>query len=206
MSGFLALAAGPAARVAQAADGSRAGYARFDDQPFTGIGEREAAFIAARDSFYLASVGEAGWPYVQHRGGPAGFLKVVDAMTLAFADVRGNRQFLSIGNVATNDRVALILMDYPNQRRLKLLARLEIRPLAADPALAATLVMPGMAALPERAFILRLAASDWNCPQHITPRYTETEIGGATAPLHAQLAALSAENAALKAAAREPRP
>ncbi len=198
---FLSLTATPAVRAAQAADGSRSAYARFDAADpagYAGIGARETAFIAARDSFYLASTSETGWPYVQHRGGPAGFLKAIDARTLAFADFRGNRQFISVGNTATNDRVALILMDYPNRTRLKLLAHLEVRPMGDDPVLAAALADPRYKALPERAFILHLAAHDWNCPQHITPRYTEAEIAAATAPLRQRLTALEAENAALK--------
>jgi len=197
---FLALTATPAVKAAQAADGSRTSYARFDDAlDFAGIGPAEAGFIAARDSFYLASVSETGWPYVQHRGGPAGFVKTLDATTLAFADFRGNRQFLTVGNQATNDRVAVIMTDYPNQRRLKLLARLEVRALADDPELATRLALPGYKALPERAFVLHVEAFDWNCPQHITPRFTEAEITEALAPLRARLAALEAENAALKA-------
>lgn len=198
---FLALTATPAVRAAQEKDGSRKGYARFDDAfEFNGISDAEAGFIAARDSFYIASVSANDWPYVQHRGGPAGFLKTLDPMTLGFADLRGNRQFLTVGNVATNDRVALFMMDYPNRRRLKLLARLEVRDLADDPALAEQLAVPGLKAQPERAFILHLAAYDWNCPQHITPRFTEAEIAAAVAPLHARLAAVEAENLALKEA------
>jgi predicted pyridoxine 5'-phosphate oxidase superfamily flavin-nucleotide-binding protein len=202
MTGFLALTGTPAVHAAQARDGSRASYARFDTQAFTGLTPREAGFIAARDSFYLASVGETVWPYVQHRGGPPGFVRVIDPLTLAIADFRGNRQFLSIGNAVTNDRVAMILMDYPNQSRLKLLARLEVRDLADDPALAVTLALPDYPALPERAFLFHVTASDWNCPQHITPRFTEAEVAAAVAPLQARLAALEAENAALKESAR----
>jgi predicted pyridoxine 5'-phosphate oxidase superfamily flavin-nucleotide-binding protein len=202
MPAFLALTGTPAVHAAQAKDGSRAGYARFDDQVFEGLRPEDAAFVESRDSFYLASVGETGWPYVQHRGGPAGFLKVLDAQTLAMADFRGNRQFISVGNTATNDRVALILMDYPQRARLKLLAHLAVRDLADDPELAARVALPGYKALPERAFVFHLAGSDWNCPQHITPRFTEAEIAAAMAPLHDRLAALVAENKALKEAAR----
>lgn len=197
---FLALTATPAVRAAQERDGSRAGYARFDTaDDFRGLGPREAEFIAVRDSGYLASVSATGWPYVQHRGGPPGFLKLLDPKTLAFADFPGNRQFISVGNTATNDKVALILMDYPNQTRLKLLARLEVRDLVDAPDLAAQLALPGYGALPQRGFILHLAAYDWNCPQHITPRFTQAEIAAAVAPLHARLGELEAENLALKA-------
>lgn len=202
MPAFLALTGTPAVHAAQERDGSRAGYARFDDQVFEGLRPEEAAFIQTRDSFYLASVGESGWPYVQHRGGPAGFLKVLGAQTLAMADFRGNRQFISVGNTATNDKVALILMDYPHRSRLKLLAHLEVRNLADDPDLAARVALPGYKAMPERAFLFHLAATDWNCPQHITPRYTEAEVAAAMAPLHDRLEALAAENKALKEAAR----
>jgi predicted pyridoxine 5'-phosphate oxidase superfamily flavin-nucleotide-binding protein len=202
---FLALTATPAVRAAQAADGSRRAYERFDNAlDYAGINESEAGFIAARDSFYLATVSETGWPYVQHRGGPAGFIKMLDPMTLAFADFRGNRQFLTIGNSTTNDRVALIMVDYPAKTRLKLLARIEIRPLADDPALAQALALPGYSALPERAVVLHLAAHDWNCPQHITPRWAAAEIAAeiatATASLNARIAALEAEISALRSA------
>lgn len=200
MAAFLGLTSTPAVRAAQERDGSRAGYARFDDDlAFDGLTAREIDFIAARDSFYMASVSDKGWPYVQHRGGPAGFVRALDAHTLALADYRGNRQFLTVGNVATNDRVAIIMVDYPNRRRLKLLARLEVRDLGEDPTLAAAVAVPGYRALPERAFVLHVEAFDWNCPQHITPRWTEAEIGAAMAPLHERLAQLEAENRALKA-------
>ena len=129
---FLDIAMTPSVRSAQAANGSaglydRTGAGRLNDR----LGEGEATFIAARDSFYIASVSESGWPYVQHRGGPAGFLKVIDEKTIAFADFRGNRQYLTLGNIAADNRVALILIDYPRRRRLKLLARAEQRDLAA---------------------------------------------------------------------------
>ncbi len=160
--------------------------------------EAEEMFIAERDSFYLASVSQTGWPYIQHRGGPAGFLRVLDPVTLGFADYRGNRQYLSLGNIADNDRVALILMDYPRRRRLKILAHMTAHALAEKPALAAQLATPGYRGRPERAFTLQLQAFDWNCPQHITPRFTAEEIGAASAPLHERLAALQAENARLR--------
>jgi len=133
----------------------------------------EVQFIAERDSFYLATVSSSGWPYIQHRGGPKGFLKVLDDKTLAFADFRGNRQYLSIGNVTTDDKTALFLMDYANRLRLKILAHLEVRDLSDDPALAEKLVLPGYKAMAERTVLLHLEAYDWNCPQHITQRFTE---------------------------------
>jgi len=197
--GFLDIASTPSVRAAQIANGSRpiwdrSGDDRLSDR-FTG---NETAFIEARDSFYMATVSETGWPYVQHRGGPPGFLKVLDETTLGFADFRGNRQYISVGNIAANDRVALILMDYPNRARLKILAHIEARDLGAEPELAARLALPGYRGKPERAFVLRLEAFDWNCPQHITPRFTAAEIQEAVALLRSRIAALEAENQALR--------
>ena len=154
-TGYLDIAFTPAVEAAQAANGAAGMYDKIRKLRITTqLGPAEEAFIADRDSFYLASVGETGWPYVQHRGGPTGFLKVLDANRLAFADFRGNRQYISIGNTAANDRVSLFLMDYPNRRRLKIYAHLEIRDLATDPALAERLALPGYRALPERAIVL----------------------------------------------------
>jgi len=166
------------------------------------LGAREIEFIAARDSFYLATVSETGWPHLQHRGGPAGFLKAVDAQTLAFADFGGNRQFVSVGNATRNDRVALFLMDYANRRRLKLLGHLAMVDYAdAPPALAAQVALPGYAAQIERLAMIRVEAFDWNCPQHITPRHTAAEWRSATQPLHDRIAALERELAELRAVA-----
>jgi len=198
--GFLDIATTPSVAAAQAANGARAMWEAFDgDRAFDRLGEAEAAFIAQRDSFYMATVSETGWPYVQHRGGPQGFLKVLDDRTLAFADFRGNRQYISLGNAAANDRVALILMDYPNRRRLKIYARIEPRDLAADAGLAGRVALGAYKGRPERAMLLRLEAFDWNCPQHITPRFTPAEINAATEPMRARLAELEAENQALRA-------
>jgi uncharacterized protein len=198
--GFLEIAATPSVKAAQAANGARVDWARYaGDRAFDKLTENEAAFIAARDSFYMASVSETGWPYVQHRGGPPGFLKVLDEKRLAFPDFRGNRQYISLGNTAANDRVALILVDYAARARLKIFARAEPRDLAADPDLASALALPGYKGRPERAFVLHLAAFDWNCPQHITARYTEAEIAAAVTTLHDRIAALEVENAALRA-------
>ena len=197
---FLEIASTPSVCAAQAANGSLGMWERIGgDRTFDRFTGDEAAFIAARDSFYMATVSETGWPYVQHRGGPPGFLKLLDDKTLGFADLRGNRQYISLGNVMANDRVALILMDYPHRARLKILAHMEVRELGADPELAARLVVPGYKAKPERAFVLRLETFDWNCPQHITPRFTALEIEDAVSPLRARIAALEQENAALRA-------
>ncbi len=171
------------------------------DLPTVHFTEREAAFIAMRDSFYLASVSPSGWPYIQHRGGPPGFLAMLNRSTLAFADYRGNRQYISLGNVADDDRVALFLMDYPSRKRLKVLAHMSPFDLAAEPDLAARLAYPGYRAISERGFKLQLEAFDWNCPQHITPRFTAPELEEAVAPLRTRLALLETENAELRHAA-----
>jgi predicted pyridoxine 5'-phosphate oxidase superfamily flavin-nucleotide-binding protein len=189
----------PSVKAAQVANGSGAYWAEFKGKKENSrLTAPEAEFIATRDSFYMASVSENGWPYVQHRGGPMGFLRVLDERTLAFPDFRGNRQYISVGNVTANDRVALFLMDYPHRRRLKIYARIETRDLAADPALAEKLAMPGYPAKIERAFVLHLEAFSWNCPQHITPRFTETEIDAALSPVRARMAQLEAENKVLQ--------
>ena len=198
--GFLDIAATPSVRAAQAAMGSGHVWHDFKgDRQFDRFTPDEAAFIAERDNFYMATVSQTGWPYVQHRGGANGFLKVVDDKTLAFADYRGNRQYLSLGNVQADDRVSLILMDYAHRARLKIFAHVDVVPLDADPDLAALVAMPGYKAKPERILKLRLVAFDWNCPQHITPRFTEGEIADAVKPLRNRLAALEAENAGLHA-------
>lgn len=182
---------GPRARALQEAAGSRASYARME----TGAGEvdfltvREFAFIAARDSFYMASVSEDGWPYVQHRGGPIGFLRQIDGNRIGFADYRGNRQYLSAANLAADDRVSLFLMDYPNRRRLKLIGHARQ---SDDPADIAALMTRDYAAEPERAFVIDVIGFDWNCPQHITPRFTEAEIEHHNQPLLDELARLRA--------------
>lgn len=198
--GFLDIAVTPSVLAAQKAMASDAAWSDFKGhREFDRFTENEAAFIADRDSFYMASVSETGWPYVQHRGGPKGFLKVVDQKTLAFADYRGNRQYISLGNFNADDRVALILMDYTRRARLKIYAHVDVVPLDGDSALAEVVSMPDYKARPERIFRLRLEAFDWNCPQHITPRFTETEIAEAVRPLREQLKALESENAGLRA-------
>ncbi len=198
--GFLDIASTPGVRATQEANGSGEYWANFHgDRAFDRFTEAEAAFIAARDSLYMATVSETGWPYVQHRGGPAGFIRILDEKTLAIPDFRGNRQYISTGNLATDDRAALILMDYPHRRRLKLYAHVEARDLAADPELAAKLTLPDYKAKVERALIIHLTAFDWNCPQHIVPRFSEAELEPALAPFRARLEALEAENQALRA-------
>jgi predicted pyridoxine 5'-phosphate oxidase superfamily flavin-nucleotide-binding protein len=162
------------------------------------LGGDEEDFIGRRDSFYMATVNADGWPYLQHRGGPRGFLKVLDPHSVAFADLAGNRQLLSTGNVAGNDRVALFLMDYPRRERLKLMGHAETVAAAADPALAARLAPEGMPArMVERIFRIRVTGFDWNCPKYITPRFTADEIEQVAAPLKRRIAELEA---ALRAA------
>ena len=196
--GFLDIATTPSVRAEQQAAGSDRVYQNYKaDRAFDRFTPDEVAFIGARDSFYMATASETGWPYVQHRGGPRGFLKVVDEKTLAFADYRGNRQYISAGNLAADARAALILVDYPTRARLKIYAHVEAVPIDSD--LAALVAEPDYKARPERVFVLRLAAFDWNCPRHITPRYTEAEIAAVMAPLRDRVAALEAENEELRA-------
>jgi predicted pyridoxine 5'-phosphate oxidase superfamily flavin-nucleotide-binding protein len=181
----------------QEAEGSRAGYARMTARAGeeAGLGPNEAAFIAARDSFYIASVSETGWPYVQHRGGPAGFLRMLDAHRIGFVDLSGNRQYVSVGNLGGDDRVSLILMDYPNRARLKILGRARVIA-DDDTATLARLQLPGYETRVERGIVITIEAFDWNCPQYITPRFTEAEIAAATAPLRRRIADLEAKLAA----------
>lgn len=180
--GFLDIAITPSVRAAQAAMDSDGLWSDFEGhRDFDRFTDAEAAFIADRDSFYMATVSESGWPYMQHRGGPRGFLKLVDERTLAFADFRGNRQYISTGNLQANDRVCLFLMDYRRRARLKVYAHAEILALDAEPALTAQVVVAGYRARPERIVRLRLEAFDWNCPQHITPRWSEAEIAAVQA-------------------------
>jgi predicted pyridoxine 5'-phosphate oxidase superfamily flavin-nucleotide-binding protein len=188
-SRFAEVAFTPAVKRLQERDGSRASYARGEAIGALAdpLGAAEAAFIGERDSFYMATVSETGWPYLQHRGGPKGFLKVIDPQTLAFADFRGNRQHVSEGNLEGNDRAALFLMDYPNQRRLKVLGRVRVVDAAGDSALLAELTEPGYPAKVERAMVIRVEVFDWNCPQHITPRYSEEELGPVIEPLRARI-------------------
>ncbi|MEX0404395.1 pyridoxamine 5'-phosphate oxidase family protein [Aquibium sp. LZ166] len=196
--GFLDIATTPSVRAEQQAAGSDRVYRDYRaDRTFDRFTADEVAFIAARDSFYMATASETGWPYVQHRGGPRGFLRVVDDRTLAFADYRGNRQYISAGNLAADARAALILVDYPARARLKIYAYVETVPIDGD--LAALVAEPDCKARPERVFVLRLAAFDWNCPRHITPRFAQTEIAAAMTPLRDRIASLETENVELRA-------
>jgi predicted pyridoxine 5'-phosphate oxidase superfamily flavin-nucleotide-binding protein len=200
---FGSLAFTPAVKALQERYGSRRQYARMaeGDAAPGRVGEQESDFIAERDSFYTASVGATGWPYVQHRGGPKGFLKVIDERTIAFADFRGNKQFVSTGNLATDNRVALIMVDYPAQARLKILGRAEIFEGEQAREWMERLREPGYKATVERAFVIRIEAFDWNCPQHITRRYTVDQIQEAMADSERRIEELELENKQLRAAA-----
>ncbi|GHE92268.1 pyridoxamine 5'-phosphate oxidase [Amycolatopsis deserti] len=181
---------GSASAAGRALDGSEA------PDP---LGPGEAAFIAARDGFYLASVSETGWPYVQYRGGPAGFVHVLDEYTLGFAEVRGNRQYITTGNVRAGGRVALFFMDYPRQARLKLFGHARVVPLDEDPGLTRKLTETRTDGRVERLMLIRVEGVNWNCHQHITPRYSEAELAEALAPVRARIAELEEQNKALRA-------
>lgn len=174
---FTTYAFTPRVKAEQERQGSRAAYARMeqsgDRNVLTG---REIPHIETRDSFYLSTVGENGWPYVQFRGGPRGFLKVLDDRTLGMADFRGNRQYISAGNIAAEGKAVLFLMDYPRQERLKIWAHARVVAGSEDPALLERLRPTDYEAVVERLLVFDILAYDWNCPQHITPRYTLEEI------------------------------
>ena len=155
--------------------------------------DEERIFIEARDSFYMATITESGWPYVQHRGGQPGFLRVVSPTQLAFADYKGNRQLLSTGNLATNDRVALFLMDYPQRTRLKILGHARVEDARQHPELVAQLAEPAARGIVERLFLLEIVSFDWNCPKYITPRFTAEELEVAVTPLKQRIAELEAQ-------------
>lgn len=198
---FTQIAFTPTVRKIQEQMGSRSAYARMDDVPYAmnqALTESEAGFIAQRDSFYMATVGETGWPYIQHRGGPAGFVRIIDERTIGFADFRGNRQYVSVGNLTTDDRVSLFFMDYANKTRLKLLGRVRLVGLE-DRAMLARLETPDYRARVERGFLITVEGFDWNCPQHITERFTIDEVRTLTAPMLSRIAALEAELAEHKA-------
>ena len=174
---YSTLAFSEAAKKIQEKAGSRMNYARMEKHAYTdGLTENEKEYISDRDSFYMSTVGENGFPYIQFRGGPKGFLKMLDKDTLGFIDFRGNMQYVSVGNLATNNKVALILMDYPAKARLKIYAEAEVVELKNNPELFGKLDLSDYKFRPERMIVLHVKAYDWNCPQHITPRYTMKEI------------------------------
>ena len=190
----------PVVKALQEKHGSRRQYARMEQSgpPRDHLGEAESEFIADRDSFYMASTGQTGWPYIQHRGGPKGFLKEVDQRTLAFADFSGNKQYISAGNLMTDNRVALIMVDYPAQARLKILGRAEIPEGPQVQDWMERVRDPGYKTAIERVFVIHIEAFDWNCPQHITPRFTEEQIREALAPIETRMQELEQENENLR--------
>ncbi len=198
----------PLVKQQQELHDSRRQYARMEQALQTSsddLGANEQAFLKLRDSFYMASVSETGWPYIQHRGGPAGFVHVIGPDVIGFADLRGNKQYISVGNLQHDARVALFFMDYPNRTRLKILGRVEIHEDdAAAPALFESLLTTDPTAVIERAILIHIEAFDWNCPQHITPRYTLAELEPSLASLRKRVSDLEAENTKLRALTRRP--
>ena len=191
----------PLVKKEQEQHGSRRQYARMEEigEPGDRLTDFEREFIAGRDGFYMASTGESGWPYIQYRGGEKGFLHVLDEQTLGFADLRGNKQYITMGNLAHDDRVALFLMDYAHQMRLKILGRVAVHESNAEAAtLLEKLRVPGEKTPAERAMVIHVEAFDWNCPQHITPRYTVEELAATLDPIRKRMEVLESENARLR--------
>ena len=198
--GFLDIALTPSVKTVQEQMNADRIWADFKgNRTFDRFSDNVADYIAERDSFYFATVSETGWPYVQHRGGPRGFLKVLDERTLAFADYSGNRQYISTGNITADSRACLLLMDYAQRARLKVYVHVDVLALDTDPDLTQQVSVPGYKARLERIFRLHLQAYDWNCSQHITPRYTEEQLAEAVRPLREYLDTLASENARLRA-------
>jgi predicted pyridoxine 5'-phosphate oxidase superfamily flavin-nucleotide-binding protein len=170
-------------------------YRPYEQEPVAEqLGASEARFIEQRDSFYLATVTENGWPYLQHRGGPPGFVRVLGPRQIGFADYRGNRQMISVGSISQESRVSLFMMDYPGRQRLKLLGHANVFDAREDPELAEKVVPPsGHGDSPERIFLIDILSYDWNCPKFITPRFTAEEVEGTVAPLRKRIAALEAQ-------------
>ncbi len=198
---FAELAFTPLVKEQQKQHGSRHLYERMERSNDAGdsLGSYERTFIEASDGFYMASVTETGWPYVQYRGGLKGFLHVLDDRTLGFADLRGNKQYISVGNLQHDDRVALFFMDYPHQTRLKLLGRAKVHEGTAEARkLIDQLRMPEEKTPAERAMLIHVEGFDWNCPQHITPRYTEEELVKALEPMRERIEKLEEENKRLR--------
>lgn len=196
---YASLAFTDAIREMQEKSGSRKSYARLEQRSYVdGLTENEIAFISGRDHFYMATIGENGYPYIQHRGGPKGFIKALDTKRLGLIDFKGNAQYITVGNITINNKVALIMVDYPARTRLKLYAKARIVELENDPALYAQLDLEGYQFRPERMMVFDVDAYDWNCPQHITPRYTIEEINEAFASQRDYISQLEAEIKKLK--------
>jgi uncharacterized protein len=196
---YLEIATSDAVKDLQERWGSRSAYARFESGPLTSnqLGPEEIAFIEATDSFFLASLNESGWPYIQHRGGPPGFLKVLENNRLGFPDFKGNRQYLSFGNIQKNPRVSLFLIDYPARARLKIFGNAKLVEGDSVPdALREVENEPGAAPI-ERGVIIQVEAFHWNCPKYIVPRFTEAQVRTAIDPLVKRIKDLEAELARL---------
>jgi len=201
---FASIAFSEEVKALQEKHGSRASYARMERDVYQdGLTENEMDFIEQRDSFYMATMGENGFPYIQHRGGPKGFIKVLDAKRIGFIDFKGNMQYISAGNLATNNKVALIMVDYPSRTRLKIYAKALIVELKDDPSLYSLLDLNQYKFRPERMMVFHIEAYDWNCPQHITPRYTVEEIEEVIAAQKNYTSKLEAEIKLLKQKLRE---
>ena len=192
MQRFLDLALTPDVKAAQLRHFGRS-QAVLSSHVQDVLGGDETSFISEMDSFYLASVSQSGWPYIQHRGGPKGFLKVLGPSELGFADFKGNRQLITTGNISRDNRVCLFLMNYPLQARLKILGRMETLAPGQDANLAQDLVPAGRERATERLFRIQVEGYDWNCPQYITPRFTEAQVAAAIRPLRERVALLEAE-------------
>ena len=196
---YASLAFTDAVRAMQEKLGSRKSYARLQERSYVdGLTENEIVFISGRDSFYMASIGENGYPYIQHRGGPPGFIKVLDTKRLGIIDYKGNAQYITVGNMNNNNNVSLIMVDYPTRTRLKLYAKARVVQLEDDPALYAQLNVEGYQSRPDRMILFEVEAYDWNCPQHITPRYSIEEINKAFASQSEYISQLEAELKKLK--------
>ena len=198
---FAELAFTPLVKEQQLLHGSRQAYARVEQfgDPGDRLGAQEQEFIRERDGFYMGSVTESGWPYIQFRGGPKGFLRVLDEQTLGFADLRGTKQYISVGNLEHDDRVALFLMDYPNASRLKILGHAKVHEGDAEARKLLESLHVAEEKVPvERAVVIYVEAFDWNCPQHITPRYTQEELAPMLEPMRRRLEELEAENKRLR--------
>jgi predicted pyridoxine 5'-phosphate oxidase superfamily flavin-nucleotide-binding protein len=196
---FAEIAFTDAVKKLQEKHGSRRGYERMERfSKVDGLTDHEMSFIQNRDSFYLASIGAKEFPYIQHRGGPKGFLKVLDSKRLGFIDFIGNRQYVSVGNMATNNNVSLIMIDYPSRSRLKIFAKAETVELDDNSELFKTLNLDNYKFRPERMMVFHIEPYDWNCPQHITPRYTTEEVEAAFLPQQKYIASLEQEIRELK--------
>lgn len=196
---FAEIAFSDAAKELQEKYGSRNSYSRMEKySEVNGLTDGEILFIENQNNFYMASTGPNGFPYIQHRGGPKGFLKVLDSKRVGFIDFSGNKQYISVGNIATNAKISLIMIDYPRKARLKIYAAAEVVELNKNPELYNSLDLDDYKFRPERMLVLNIEAYDWNCPQHITPRYTVEDVETALIPQQKYIAKLEQEIKQLK--------